>query len=109
MVASAWTSNLVDNGACDQIVALAFADEVHTTVESVHEAPAVSGQWIVWGGLPAMVTVVWVVRLPIGATTARIFTMASVKIDRKSTRLNSSHVAISYAVFCLKKKTNNYT
>src|SRR5690606_41554498 len=29
--------------------------------------------------------------------------------DRKSTRLNSSHVKISYAVFCLKKKTNtNY-
>src|SRR5690625_5868667 len=28
--------------------------------------------------------------------------------DRKSTRLNSSHVAISYAVFCLKKK-NKYT
>src|SRR5690625_5794993 len=26
--------------------------------------------------------------------------------DRKSTRLNSSHVAISYAVFCLKKKIN---
>src|SRR5690349_22430578 len=29
--------------------------------------------------------------------------------DRKSTRLNSSHVEISYAVFCLKKKTNKYT
>src|SRR5439155_16217839 len=28
-------------------------------------------------------------------------------IDRKSTRLNSSHVAISYAVFCLKKKKKN--
>src|SRR5690625_6164563 len=28
--------------------------------------------------------------------------------DRKSTRLNSSHVAISYAVFCLKKKTRIY-
>src|SRR5690625_6215805 len=28
-------------------------------------------------------------------------------IDRKSTRLNSSHVAISYAVFCLKKKTRD--
>src|SRR5699024_11314138 len=27
-------------------------------------------------------------------------------IDRKSTRLNSSHVSISYAVFCLKKKNN---
>src|SRR5438876_4851706 len=26
--------------------------------------------------------------------------------DRKSTRLNSSHPSISYAVFCLKKKTN---
>src|SRR5689334_23750953 len=29
------------------------------------------------------------------------------KRDRKSTRLNSSHSSISYAVFCLKKKTKN--
>src|SRR5271167_4417929 len=29
---------------------------------------------------------------------------AAQSIDRKSTRLNSSHVSISYAVFCLKKK-----
>src|SRR6266568_1889640 len=29
--------------------------------------------------------------------------------DRKSTRLNSSHSSISYAVFCLKKKKNTYT
>src|SRR2546430_10111088 len=28
--------------------------------------------------------------------------------DRKSTRLNSSHSQISYAVFCLKKKNNNH-
>src|SRR5690348_17877072 len=28
--------------------------------------------------------------------------------DRKSTRLNSSHPSISYAVFCLKKKRKNY-
>src|ERR1035438_10693339 len=28
-------------------------------------------------------------------------------IDRKSTRLNSSHLGISYAVFCLKKKTED--
>src|SRR5262245_62835089 len=34
-----------------------------------------------------------------GSTNAKI-------IDRKSTRLNSSHLGISYAVFCLKKKTN---
>src|SRR5690625_5812200 len=32
------------------------------------------------------------------------FTQYTDKLDRKSTRLNSSHVAISYAVFCLKKK-----
>src|SRR5690606_39279067 len=30
------------------------------------------------------------------------------EIDRKSTRLNSSHVKISYAVFCSKKKNDNY-
>src|SRR6266540_4770952 len=29
--------------------------------------------------------------------------------DRKSTRLNSSHITISYAVFCLKKKKKNNT
>src|SRR3712207_8580284 len=29
-------------------------------------------------------------------------------LDRKSTRLNSSHANISYAVFCLKKKKNNH-
>src|SRR5260221_11638957 len=30
-------------------------------------------------------------------------------VDRKSTRLNSSHTVISYAVFCLKKKKNELT
>src|SRR3712207_8875433 len=30
-------------------------------------------------------------------------------LDRKSTRLNSSHANISYAVFCLKKNHNSYT
>src|SRR5437868_5220653 len=32
---------------------------------------------------------------------------AVIDLDRKSTRLNSSHVSISYAVFCLKKKKKN--
>src|SRR2546430_10673704 len=31
------------------------------------------------------------------------------KLDRKSTRLNSSHSQISYAVFCLKKKNKTHT
>src|SRR5256885_7211003 len=34
-------------------------------------------------------------------------TAAEEDVDRKSTRLNSSHLVISYAVFCLKKKKKN--
>src|SRR5437660_2661894 len=37
----------------------------------------------------------------------RVHDHGHVGVDRKSTRLNSSHVAISYAVFCLKKKKKN--
>src|SRR5256885_4121167 len=36
-----------------------------------------------------------------------VLTLAALERDRKSTRLNSSHLVISYAVFCLKKKTTN--
>src|SRR5256885_12535979 len=39
------------------------------------------------------------------AEMERIWTAALPALDRKSTRLNSSHLVISYAVFCLKKKT----
>src|SRR5256886_13347800 len=35
--------------------------------------------------------------------------MATADQDRKSTRLNSSHSQISYAVFCLKKKKNSHS
>src|SRR5690625_5907535 len=41
--------------------------------------------------------------LPQTAATA-LAELLKIPGDRKSTRLNSSHVAISYAVFCLKKK-----
>src|SRR5205807_5241684 len=33
---------------------------------------------------------------------------SALALDRKSTRLNSSHLVISYAVFCLKKKNKNH-
>src|SRR3712207_8356866 len=36
---------------------------------------------------------------------ARVERVVAEELDRKSTRLNSSHANISYAVFCLKKKT----
>src|SRR5690625_7003892 len=39
-----------------------------------------------------------------GKQAKRQFKQCTQTLDRKSTRLNSSHVAISYAVFCLKKK-----
>src|SRR5690625_7109157 len=40
--------------------------------------------------------------------SARLETYGPNALDRKSTRLNSSHVAISYAVFCLKKKKTKH-
>src|SRR2546430_5213591 len=40
------------------------------------------------------------------ALVSHATTIATNSLDRKSTRLNSSHSQISYAVFCLKKKKN---
>src|SRR5690242_20986094 len=40
----------------------------------------------------------------VDATLERLLAVEAAVIDRKSTRLNSSHMSISYAVFCLKKK-----
>src|SRR5699024_12678111 len=44
----------------------------------------------------------------VGADGSRSFCQLQYR-DRKSTRLNSSHVSISYAVFCLKKKKQSNT
>src|SRR5256885_8250968 len=44
-------------------------------------------------------------RVAFGAVVAP-FAIMLLQLDRKSTRLNSSHLVISYAVFCLKKKKN---
>src|SRR3712207_8599651 len=43
----------------------------------------------------------------VGAVELSIGAVGEADADRKSTRLNSSHANISYAVFCLKKKKNN--
>src|SRR5207249_1094840 len=50
-------------------------------------------------------TVYNLTRIDAGFDRSRLVTFSmTLPIDRKSTRLNSSHVSISYAVFCLKKK-----
>src|SRR2546422_4001979 len=51
---------------------------------------------VVWAALAGCL---WAV-----ANTLTIFAIRDIGLDRKSTRLNSSHGYISYAVFCLKKK-----
>src|SRR5688500_19870601 len=47
--------------------------------------------------------------LPFGTNEAHAADAHPRATDRKSTRLNSSHLVISYAVFCLKKKKNEDT
>src|SRR3989440_3499910 len=54
-----------------------------------------------------IVTGVQTCALPITPVTIRSRMPSSAWSDRKSTRLNSSHDQISYAVFCLKKKKYN--
>src|SRR5690606_41367678 len=44
----------------------------------------------------------FLIELATGAAAESLSTQIVVPVDRKSTRLNSSHVKISYAVFCLK-------
>src|SRR3712207_8599983 len=41
---------------------------------------------------------------PVSFAAGQVLGQCTVELDRKSTRLNSSHANISYAVFCLKKK-----
>src|SRR5256885_9367131 len=47
----------------------------------------------------------WPNYIPLGRVHRAWLPSMLVPTDRKSTRLNSSHLVISYAVFCLKKKT----
>src|SRR5690625_6578263 len=86
--------------------------EVPDTLEELIKLPGVGRKtaFVVLGnafGVPGITTDTHVIRLAnrlgwTDSTNANV-----VERDRKSTRLNSSHVAISYAVFCLQKKNNS--
>src|SRR5256885_9724048 len=56
-------------------------------------------------------TKTWAVKhqSPAAPNNGEFYAAAFSPEDRKSTRLNSSHLVISYAVFCLKKKTHSQT
>src|SRR5690625_6004065 len=49
----------------------------------------------------------FIISIVVGFVVLSLTAVGLWSADRKSTRLNSSHVAISYAVFCLKKKKKN--
>src|SRR5204863_7216983 len=78
--------------------------EIYTL--SLHDALPIFATFVFWLGRNKFV------HIPPGGTNffretfSRDGVRAIVNLDRKSTRLNSSHVEISYAVFCLKKKNN---
>src|SRR5437660_6995075 len=80
--------------------------EIHTL--SLHDALPISGEriFMVYGGetSKAFAGLGQGRRIRLVEEDLELLKGAIPDIDRKSTRLNSSHVAISYAVFCLKKK-----
>src|SRR5690625_6620882 len=86
-------------------ILLLFSTDTATThiyTLSLHDAlPILRALLTALGGLDGCVTEF--VRVSAGALPGR-----EERLDRKSTRLNSSHVAISYAVFCLKKKNRDH-
>src|SRR5205814_2761291 len=61
---------------------------------------AIFSRWFIGGGIPAHRVFVMFLWLALGGCLIKTRCAG----DRKSTRLNSSHLGISYAVFCLKKK-----
>src|SRR3712207_7851659 len=87
------------NTATTEIYTLSLHDALpicaHERVEGVGHVAADDG------GLPYRGRVDGAAHLP---ATRRRGRRGLIRLDRKSTRLNSSHANISYAVFCLKKK-----
>src|SRR5256885_12985595 len=82
----------------------------YTTLFRSDEQPLVTRElkWWTWKKVLVAIIVILIV-LEIG-TYAFNWTWTGFKAkDRKSTRLNSSHLVISYAVFCLKKKISQVT
>src|SRR5690606_42140076 len=99
--------------ASTEIYTLSLHDALPIFLRSSNPMPYWSiGMWTLWiwmmaqrqtSGARFPRTTFW----PRERSNTFLNTQGSMWRDRKSTRLNSSHVKISYAVFCLKKKKNN--
>src|SRR5699024_2904896 len=101
-----WASNLFDDAVvvfCARVVDGAAQEEAS---DAVAAEPVAERTVIAVAALPTEGVTVnpGFELLGLNATASSSLTFDEVFIDRKSTRLNSSHVSISYAVFCLKKK-----
>src|SRR5256885_9390857 len=86
------------------IVSFFFFNDTATTeiyTLSLHDALPICPIVILAGWLGKAISGAWMAVAHTAGYAARA--------DRKSTRLNSSHLVISYAVFCLKKKKNKHT
>src|SRR3712207_7329144 len=80
-----------------------FRSFVFAVIFSYFAVPlAVQARVLTWG--IALALVLRLIFILIGAALLATFHATLYVLDRKSTRLNSSHANISYAVFCLKKK-----
>src|SRR5256885_9936404 len=102
MVADRWTGtmNLTEPQAGSDLAAL----RSRAVPEGDHYRVSGNKIFITWGEHDMAENIVHLVlaRLPDAPPGVKGI---SLFLDRKSTRLNSSHLVISYAVFCLKKKT----
>src|ERR1039458_6097120 len=94
----------VGEGRWQDVTAREFLDEVTGLAKSLIAAGIQHGDRV---GLMSRTRYEWTLIdyaiWAAGAVTVPVYETSSVEQDRKSTRLNSSHLGISYAVFCLKK------
>src|SRR5699024_12436323 len=93
------------------IAAIVFLPETITAIRAAYQGEIQRASNLSHGALVSTVGLTIPVVLLLGLLTGQRVVLAAspaeLMLDRKSTRLNSSHVSISYAVFCLKKKNKS--
>src|SRR3712207_9502638 len=103
-----YSSPYIDLSTVQRLICFFFNDTATTEIYtlSLHDALPISLRDRVHARRQRVLPLL---RLPepvhVHDADARARRQPAVDVDRKSTRLNSSHANISYAVFCLKKKT----